>query len=215
MGVIRRAAYPPPVRGIGMRQDCRLLSATQMATTEASSLRWVFGYGSLIWRPGFTYVRSERARLNGAHRRLCIYSFRHRGTPEQPGLVFGLVRGGSCRGMGFAVNPEQWEAVHAYLAARELDRGVYLERTRPIRLQSGEIVPALTFMVDERHVQYAGRLSVAEQARVVRSGVGESGANPDYVLATAEHLRAMGIRDRYLDELVTVLESTDGVSEGV
>ena len=65
-------------------------------------LRWVFGYGSLIWRPGFPFVRSEPALLSGAHRRLCIYSHRHRGTPERPGLVFGLVRGGSCRGMGVA-----------------------------------------------------------------------------------------------------------------
>jgi cation transport protein ChaC len=172
-------------------------------------LRWVFGYGSLIWRPGFAYLRAEQALLNGAHRRLCIYSYRHRGTPERPGLVFGLVRGGSCRGMAFAVDPKNWDEVHDYLTERELDRGVYVERTRPVRLQSGETVPALAFMVDERHVQYAGKLDIVEQARLVRSGVGESGANPEYVLATAAHLKQLGIRDRYLDELVKVLEGTD------
>jgi glutathione-specific gamma-glutamylcyclotransferase len=171
--------------------------------------RWVFGYGSLIWRPGFEFLRAEPALLNGAHRRLCIYSYRHRGTPERPGLVFGLVRGGSCRGMAFAVDPDRWDEVHAYLTARELDRGVYVERTRPVRLGSGETVPALAFMVDERHVQYAGKLDIAEQARLVRRGVGESGANPEYVLATAAHLKTLGIRDRYLDELVKVLEGTD------
>jgi cation transport protein ChaC len=179
-----------------------------MAVTTASP-RWVFGYGSLIWRPGFAYLRSELALLNGAHRRLCIYSYRHRGTPERPGLVFGLVRGGSCRGMAFAVDPTKWDEVHDYLAERELDRGVYLERTRPVRLKSGEVVPALAFMVDERHVQYAGKLEIAEQARLVRRGVGESGANPEYVLATAAHLKTLGIRDRYLDELVKVLEGAD------
>lgn len=174
-----------------------------------TTYRWVFGYGSLIWRPGFSFARSEQALLNGAHRRLCIYSYRHRGTPERPGLVFGLVRGGSCRGMAFAVEAGQWDQVHTYLAERELDRGVYLERTRPVRLASGEVVPALAFMVDERHVQYAGKLDIAEQARLVRGGVGESGANPEYVLSTAARLREMGIRDRYLDKLVAVLEGRD------
>lgn len=175
----------------------------------SASPHWVFGYGSLIWRPGFEYLRSELALLAGAHRRLCIYSYRHRGTPERPGLVFGLVRGGSCRGMAFAVDPGKWDEVHDYLADRELDRGVYVERSRPVRLGSGETVRALAFMVDERHVQYAGKLDIAEQARLVRAGVGESGANPEYVLATAAHLKKLGIRDRYLDELVKVLEGTD------
>jgi len=167
---------------------------------------WVFGYGSLIWRPGFPYLGKAQALLKGAHRSLCIYSFRHRGTPERPGLVFGLVRGGSCRGMAFEVSPDQWGAVHAYLAARELDRGVYREAIRPIRLAGGETVSALTFLVDERHVQFAGRLAVEEQARLVRAGVGESGANPEYVLNTVRHLAAMGIRDSYLDALVALLD---------
>jgi cation transport protein ChaC len=176
---------------------------------EADGLRWVFGYGSLIWRPGFAFVRSAPALLRGAHRSLCIYSFRHRGTPELPGLVFGLARGGSCRGMAFAVETPKWDEVHAYLAERELDRGVYREALRPIVLDSGEVVRALAFLVDERHVQYAGKLAIAEQARLVRRGVGESGANPEYVLATAAHLKALGIHDRHLDALVAVLAGED------
>lgn len=175
--------------------------------------RWVFGYGSLIWRPGFDFRRSARALLPGAHRSLCIYSFRHRGTPEKPGLVFGLVRGGSCRGVAFEVSAERWEAVHAYLTERELDRGVYKEAYRPVRLDTGETVAALAFLVDEQHVQYAGRLALAEQARLVRGGVGESGANPEYVLQTARHLAELGMRDRYLDELVAVLKSDVAVEE--
>jgi cation transport protein ChaC len=171
--------------------------------------RWVFGYGSLIWRPGFEHLRTVHALLRGAHRSLCIYSHRHRGTPERPGLVFGLVRGGSCRGMAFEVESARWDEVHAYLKEREMDRGVYREAHRPVRLSDGRIVSALAFLVDDRHVQYAGRLDVAEQVRLVRSGIGESGPNHEYVLQTATHLEQLGIHDRHLRELVDALRGTD------
>lgn len=166
---------------------------------------WVFGYGSLIWNPGFPFTRRSLALLPGAHRSLCVYSHRHRGTPEQPGLVFGLVPGGSCRGMAFEIEPARWTAVRGYLTEREMDRGVYREALRPVILEGGERVTALCFLVDMRHAQYAGRLEIAEQARLVRAGKGESGANPEYVLETARHLRTLGIRDRYLVELVDAL----------
>jgi cation transport protein ChaC len=123
--------------------------------------------------------------------------------------VFGLVRGGSCRGVAFEVAAAQWAAVHDYLNEREMDSGIYIEALRPIILSDGRAVTALTYVVDESHAQYAGRLEVAEQLRLVRSGVGESGANPEYVLQTARHLAALGIRDRYLDELVAALDGTD------
>lgn len=176
---------------------------------QQHSPHWVFGYGSLIWRPGFDFVRAVPARLRGAHRSLCIYSHRHRGTPDRPGLVFGLMRGGSCRGMAFEVESGRWPEVHEYLREREMDRGVYREAQRPIELSSGATVTALAFMVDERHAQYAGRLEIAEQVRLVRSGVGESGRNHEYVLATARHLSRLGIRDKYLDALVEQLHGID------
>lgn len=176
---------------------------------QDNSSHWVFGYGSLIWRPGFASMSQQQATMPGVHRRLCVYSYRHRGTERQPGLVFGLVRGGSCRGMAFEVAAERWAEVRDYLAEREMDRGVYREALRPVRLADGARVRALAFLVDERHVQYAGRLELAEQARLVRSGHGESGPNPEYVLETASHLKAMGIRDHYLDELVEVLGGVD------
>ena len=147
--------------------------------------------------------------LRGAHRSLCIYSHRHRGTPEQPGLVFGLTRGGSCRGVAFEVEAARWGEVHAYLRAREMDRGVYREAMRPVELDDGRLVQALAFLVDDRHVQFAGRLEIAEQVRLVRLGIGESGPNPEYVLETARHLEQLGIRDRYLTELVQALHGTD------
>ena len=176
---------------------------------ETPDSHWVFGYGSLIWRPGFPHLRSTRALLRGARRSLCIYSHRHRGTPERPGLVFGLVRGGSCRGVAFEVASADWDDVQAYLHAREMDRGVYREARRPVELDEGPLVAALTFVVDERHVQFAGRLAIEEQLRLVRSGVGESGPNPEYVLETARHLNRLGIHDRYLDEIVAALGGTD------
>jgi glutathione-specific gamma-glutamylcyclotransferase len=176
---------------------------------QQKTTHWVFGYGSLIWRPGFAFIRSTPAVLAGAHRRLCVFSFRHRGTASQPGLVFGLVHGGSCRGMAFEVEDTRWAEVQAYLREREMDNGVYREAMRSVRLAGGGRAEALAFLVDETHPQYAGRLDVAEQVRLVRLGVGESGANPEYVLETANGLKALGIRDRYLDELIAALGPAD------
>lgn len=173
------------------------------------STHWVFGYGSLVWRPGFEFVRQAPALMRGVHRRLCVYSQRHRGTSVQPGLVFGLMPGGSCRGMAFEVAAERWREVHAYLSEREMDNGVYRETTRPVLLADGATVPALAFVADTRHLQYAGKLAIAEQVRLVRAGIGESGPNPDYVLETARKLGELGIRDRYLDEVVVALHGVD------
>jgi cation transport protein ChaC len=173
------------------------------------STHWVFGYGSLIWRPGFAFVRQVPALLRGVHRRLCVYSQRHRGTEAQPGLVFGLMPGGSCRGMALEVAAERWEEVHAYLSEREMDNGVYREVTRMLLTADGAVVPALAFLADTRHVQYAGKLDIADQVRLVRAGAGESGPNPEYVLETARRLRELGIHDRYLDEVVAALHGVD------
>ena len=167
---------------------------------------WVFGYGSLIWNPGFAYLRSETALLRGAHRSLSIYSHRHRGTPELPGLVFGLSRGGSCVGVAFEVAPEAWDRTFDYLQEREQDRGVYREAWRTVTLSNGERVRALTYLVNERHPQFAGRLEVAEQVRLIGRSSGESGRNAEYVRNTAEHLLRLGIRDKSLMEIVAELD---------
>ena len=162
---------------------------------------WVFGYGSLIWRPGFAFTESRHALLRGAHRSLCVYSHVHRGTPERPGLVLGLDRGGACRGIAFKVDPADWDETVAYLRAREQVTMVYLEATRAISLveEGGRTVSALCYLVDRNHGQYAGRLDVETQARMVRDGVGQSGANPEYLTNTVTHLRELGIRDHQLE----------------
>jgi len=166
---------------------------------------WVFGYGSLIWRPGFAHVETRRARLFGFRRALCVYSWVHRGTPERPGLVLGLDRGGSCVGLAFRVPGELRTEVIAYLRERELVTRVYLERHLPVRLDGGGVVEAVGYVVDRSHVQYAGTLSETDAARIVNGALGQSGANEDYVRATVEHLKALGIRDRWLESVAAAL----------
>jgi len=167
---------------------------------------WVFGYGSLIWNPGFGFLRSEKALLRGAHRALSIYSYRHRGTPDLPGLVFGLSRGGSCLGVAFEVEESNWQAVFDYLQAREQDRGVYREAWRNIVLSDGRTVRALAYLVNEAHPQYAGRLELAEQVRLIARSTGESGRNTEYVRNTARHLESLGIHDKALMAIVEALD---------
>jgi cation transport protein ChaC len=178
-----------------------------------STAHWVFGYGSLIWNPGFAHLTARPAVLFGAHRSLCIYSHRHRGTPERPGLVFGLVSGGSCRGMAFAVGEAEWPEVRDYLREREQDTGVYREARRRVRFDNGRRVEALAFLVDQHHAQFAGRLPLDEQARMVAGAIGASGHNVDYVRNTARHLAELGIRDRQVMALAALLEAAK--AEGI
>jgi cation transport protein ChaC len=158
---------------------------------------WVFGYGSLMWRPGFEFVERVPARLTGMHRALCVYSFVHRGTPERPGLVFGLDRGGMCRGIAFRVAATLREETVAYLRAREQVTSVYLETTRRVELEEAARRQgrALCFTVDRGHVQYAGQLSLEERVYRVRQGHGRSGANREYVLDAVQALEALGYRE--------------------
>jgi cation transport protein ChaC len=170
---------------------------------------WVFGYGSLMWRPGFEFTEQVPARLIGEHRALCVYSFVHRGTPEQPGLVLGLDRGGACRGIAFRVTEQRRADTIAYLRAREQVTSVYREVMRSVWLEnsSRQRVSALAYVVDRGHIQYAGRLSLAEQLRHVQHGHGQSGANRDYVIATVKAIEAEGFRDAKLHQLAMMLHS--------
>ena len=168
---------------------------------------WVFGYGSLIWRPGFAFLERRHASLVGAHRSLCVYSWIHRGTREQPGLVLGLDRGGACRGIAFRVAEKNSAATIAYLREREQVTSVYREVKRSVWLENEarQRVSALVYVVDRGHVQYAGRLSPAEQLRHVLQGHGQSGVNRDYVLATVKAIEAEGFRDSQLHRLAAML----------
>ena len=162
---------------------------------------WVFGYGSLMWRPGFDHEETQQARLFGYHRALCVRSFVHRGTPDRPGLVLGLDRGGSCHGVAFRIRSEHSGTVLAYLRERELVTNVYVEAHRRVRLETGQHVRAVTYVVDRAHLQYAGGLSVEDSLSHVKGAVGLSGPNEEYVLNTADHLKTLGIRDPHLEAI--------------
>jgi len=166
---------------------------------------WVFGYGSLMWNPGFPYLRAVPAIMHGVHRALCIRSTHYRGTPDKPGLVFGLDRGGSCHGVAFEVAMADREAVVAYLRAREQISMVYHEVVRPVRLATGETMAALVYIANHGHEQYAGGLSFAETLDIIADSSGEMGPNADYVTATLARLADMGIRDRALETVVAGL----------
>jgi cation transport protein ChaC len=168
---------------------------------------WVFGYGSLMWRPGFEFIEQVPARLIGEHRALCVYSFDHRGTPEKPGLVLGLDRGGACRGVAFRVAARRRTETIDYLRAREQTTNVYREVMRSVWLENEarQRVSALAYVVDRGHVQYAGRLSLTEQLRLVSQGHGRSGNNRDYVLSTVKSIEAQGFRDPQLHQLAAML----------
>ncbi|MGB3021198.1 MAG: gamma-glutamylcyclotransferase, partial [Methyloceanibacter sp.] len=137
---------------------------------------WVFGYGSLMWRPGFPFSETAPALLKGAHRALCVYSIVHRGTHAEPGLVLGLDRGGACRGVAFRVAAGAEAETVAYLREREQVTDVYVEARRPVRLLdgSGRAMRALCYLVDRHHDQYAGRLSLEAQIRIIQSGKGQA-----------------------------------------
>ena len=175
---------------------------------------WIFGYGSLMWRPGFEHAAREPALIHGYHRRLCVYSYVHRGTPEQPGLVLGLDRGGSCHGMAFQIEGHRWSDTLGYLREREQVTMVYIERMSPVRLlSSGRTVNALTYVVDRNHLQYAGVLREGELLVHVRKGKGISGHCADYVRNTASHLREMSIHDATLESIIDKLDGQQGTSE--
>jgi cation transport protein ChaC len=172
----------------------------QLAIEHEPQDLWVFGYGSLIWRPGFDHVERVPARLIGAHRALCVFSHVHRGTPEHPGLVLGLDLGGACRGVAYRVTAGQRRETIAYLRAREQVTSVYRETQRTVTLleEPQRRVPALVYMIDRGHHQYAGRLDLATQLHLVRQGHGQSGPNREYVLSTVHALEALGLYDRDL-----------------
>ena len=169
---------------------------------------WVFGYGSLLWRPGFDYLEKHRARVFGYHRSLCVWSWHHRGQPENPGLVFGLDAGGSVLGMAYQIASSAKDATLEYLYGREMIGKIYAPRLVRAETKSGS-VQALTFTVDRKHHQYAGRLPFTKALAVVRAAQGKSGHNREYVLKTASTLDDLAVRDTTMERLASELHDSD------
>ena len=172
---------------------------------------WIFAYGSLIWDPGFAWLERVPARLGGYHRSMCIYSHVWRGTPASPGLVLGLDRGGSCRGIALRVAGRAAAAVVDYLDARERVTAVYLARKVPITLMGPRRerrVEALTYIADRGHQQYAGKIPTAEAVGLIRRGRGRGGGNVEYLDSTVAHLDELGIPDAPLTALARTVRRT-------
>lgn len=164
---------------------------------------WVFGYGSLMWNPGFAHAERQVAELPGFRRSFCMRSVEHRGTPEAPGLVLALEEhaGTSCRGVAFRPEASAAEQTLAYLRERELVTSAYLETAQEVHLDDGRRVTALTYVMDPHHVQYAGGLPLAEQAEIIARSTGGRGPNADYLFATVDALKELDIADFELEEL--------------
>jgi cation transport protein ChaC len=167
---------------------------------------WVFAYGSLMWDPGFAAAECRPALLRGRHRAFCVYSYCHRGTVARPGLVLGLAPGGTCRGIAYRVAPDHVAEVKAYLFEREMRRyEVYREAMVPVALADRRRVVAQSYVADCRHRDYAGALSDAARAALIRRAVGERGPNLVYLERTMKQLAELGIREPALERLAAMV----------
>lgn len=179
--------------------------------TGARGGHWVFGFGSLMWRPGFAFVERQAAVLHGRRRAFCIYSVHHRGTHERRGLVLGLAPGGVTRGAAYRIAEADWPSVYAYLREREQPTETYVEARATVRLADGRRVEALTFLSDTAHPQWAGALSLEQQADLIAGARGLSGRNIDYLRDLVLHLREEGVRDRSMEALLAMVEAREEV----
>lgn len=168
---------------------------------------WVFGYGSLMWRPGFAFAERRPAVLKGWRRAFCIYSIHHRGRPGRPGLVLGLAEGGAVKGVAFRVADAQWAEARAYLLEREQPSETYLEARLPVQVEGRALVEATLFLSDTDHPQWAGALDSEDQARLIARSCGVSGRNIDYLRDLVAHLRAEGAEDPAMARLLTRAEA--------
>ncbi len=194
----RNPRRAPPGRVVTVERD-------RLALPDGADF-WVFGYGSLIWKPGFPHVEVRAGLVRGYHRRFCIYSHKYRGTVERPGLVLGLDRGGSCRGLAFRVPAAEGDAVMDYLYDREMITGVYDPRWLKVSTREGT-VEAASFVVDRSHAQYTGELSAEETAKLILQGEGEMGSGSEYLRNTVHHLDALGLGCPRLHRILRLVDA--------
>jgi len=180
-------------------------------SVENGGDRWVFGYGSLMWRPGFPFVERRGAVLHGRRRAFCIYSVHHRGTYERPGLVLGLAPGGAVRGVAYRVGAADWPEVYAYLREREQPTETYFEAWADIRVDGHGKAPALVVLSDPTPAQWAGALSLERQAELIAGASGLSGRNSDYLSDLVAHLRDEGVRDQAMETLLDLVAAREAV----
>ncbi len=178
--------------------------------TALPDASWVFGYGSLMWNPGFPFTEQRPAQLIGYHRAFCMYSQYHRGTQEMPGLVLGLDVGGQCPGVAFRVAPENWLSTYTYLNKRELEGNyAYVPRVVEIMVASGPVA-ALTYVADPDHPNYAGPLPLDTAVSVIMRASGIGGRNRDYLIALVRKLGSLGYHDPDLNNLLERVKEVGG-----
>jgi cation transport protein ChaC len=202
----------PPLINAPAPSSFRLLTeAERQASLHAAMANlppgrdiWVFGYGSLIWRPEFDFVERRHTLLHGYHRSLCLWSRVNRGTPERPGLVFGLDTGGSCRGVSFRVSQNEAPEIMEALWRREMPSGAYIPRWLNCRTEEGNIL-ALAFTMNRNTTAYVRGLPQDQLLHIVRTAHGSYGPCIDYVLETADALKRHGIVDKRLFALADTL----------
>jgi len=170
---------------------------------------WVYGYGSLIWNPEFEYAEKRIGTLRGHHRALCLWSRVNRGTPQEPGLVFGLDRGGSCRGMAFRIQARDVLDMLPNLWRREMSTGAYLPRWLRCDTEHGH-VKALAFVIDRTSPGYVKEPPCDHAIEIIHRASGSYGPCVDYVLQTHQALSAAGIHDARLHQIAQQLRTRTG-----
>ncbi len=165
---------------------------------------WIFGYASLIWRPEFEFAEERFATIYGYHRALKMWSRLNRGTPERPGLVFGLLHGGSCKGVAFRIPRAQVIAALPGLWEREMPNGVYDPKWLRCHTEQGEVL-ALAFTLSKRSPNHTGVLSIDTYRQIFSDSCGRYGSTREYAQLTYDKLRTLGIDDHALGKLLNLV----------
>lgn len=206
-----------PLRPTDLVVNDDISRATMVDCSDADEI-WVFGYGSLMWNPGFEPCERALAQVHGFARSFCMWSIHHRGTPEMPGLVLALDTAHpqavvpACHGMAFRVGAEKIASVLADLRARELVSAAYREETVPMILADGRRITGLTYVIERDHPQYCGHLSLEEQALIISTARGGRGPNAEYLANTVGLLTQLGIADDDLTWLHARVQALGGFS---
>lgn len=188
------------------------MAYSEATNLDLSDLEWVFGYGSLMWNPGFDFVDKKKAVLRGYHRSFCIYSHHYRGTPERPGLVLGLDMGGSCQGVAFQVARSNWNQVVEYLNERELIGYAYQPVVIDVELEANaQNITTYSFVADPNHPTYAGDLGIEKSAETIMHAIGQGGLNRDYLINSVKQLEMHGYKDPTLHDLLERVELLTGM----
>ncbi len=170
---------------------------------------WVFGYASLMWRPGFPFAEARAATLHGYVRDMCFISIHYRGTVDEPGLVCGLMSASAentCRGRAYRIAPAEIEAAIKYLDDRELITSIYIPRHLELVFDDGRRVTARVYVADTAHEQFVGSWSDDEKAAAIVRGVGSEGRSLNYLSSVMDHLRELGIADAHMTALLNRAE---------